>query len=325
MRRSLICAAAAAALAAGFATTASAQAVYPNKPIRMIVPYAAGGGLDAVTRTVAQGMSELLGQSIVVENKAGAGGTIGAEMVARATPDGYTVLMAGNPELVIAPALTPATVRYNLAKDFIPIMLVSESPNVVFAHPSVTGSLADIVSGKYAVEAAVASPGLGSPQHIALEVLNAGSKLKLTHVPYKGAGPAVGDVLGGHVKLGISGAPPLIPHVKAGKLRALAVTQARRSPLIPDVPTVEEATGVRGMEAFTTWYGLLAPAGTPAEAVEALSKAITTVLARSEVKAKLASMGTDLVALPSGPFSERMKFEAKRYEEVVQRFNMKPE
>jgi tripartite-type tricarboxylate transporter receptor subunit TctC len=325
MRRSLICAAAAAALAAGFGSTASAQTAYPNKPIRMIVPYAAGGGLDAVTRTVAQGMSELLGQTIVVENKAGAGGTIGAEMVARATPDGYTVLMAGNPELVIAPALTPATVRYNLAKDFIPIMLVSESPNVVFAHPSVTGSLADIVSGKYAVEPAVASPGLGSPQHIALEVLNAGSKQKLTHVPYKGAGPAVGDVLGGQVKLGISGAPPLIPHIKAGKLRALAVTQARRSLLIPDVPTVEEATGVRGMEAFTTWYGLLAPAGTPAEAVAALSKAIMTVLARPEVKAKLASMGTDLVALPSGPFSERMKFEAKRYEEVVQRFNIKPE
>lgn len=325
MRRSLICAALAAALAAGLGTTASAQTAYPNKPIRMVVPYAAGGGLDAVTRTVAQGMSELLGQSIVVENKAGAGGTIGADMVARATPDGYTVLMAGNPELVIAPALTPATVRYNVSKDFIPIMLVSESPNVVFAHPSMTGSLADIVSGKYAVEAAVASPGLGSPQHIALEVLNAGSKQKLTHVPYKGAGPAVADVLGGQVKLGISGAPPLIPHVKAGKLRALAVTQAKRSPLIPDVPTVEEATGLRGMEAFTTWYGLLAPTGTPPAAVEALSKAIATVLARPDVKARLASMGTDLVALPSGPFSERMKFEAKRYEEVVQRFNIKPE
>jgi tripartite-type tricarboxylate transporter receptor subunit TctC len=301
-----------------------AQAAYPNKPIRMIVPYAAGGGLDAVTRTVAQGMSELLGQNIVVENKAGAGGTIGAEMVARAAPDGYTVLMAGNPELVIAPSLTPGTVRYNLAKDFVPIMLVSESPNIVFAHPSVASSLADILSGKTPVDA-VASPGLGSPQHIALEVLNSASKHKLTHVPYKGAGPAVADVLGGQVKLGIVGAPPLLPNIKAGKLRALAVTQAKRSPLVPDVPTVEEATGIRGMEAFTTWYGLLVPTGTPPEAVEALSKSITTVLARPEIKAKLASMGTDVVALPAAAFAERMRSDFKRYEEVVQRFNIKPE
>jgi tripartite-type tricarboxylate transporter receptor subunit TctC len=301
-----------------------AQAAYPNKPIRMIVPYAAGGGLDAVTRTVVQGMSELLGQNIVVENKAGAGGTIGAEMVARAAPDGYTVLMAGNPELVIAPSLTPGTVRYNLAKDFVPIMLVSESPNIVFAHPSVASSLADILSGKTPVDA-VASPGLGSPQHIALEVLNSASKHKLTHVPYKGAGPAVADVLGGQVKLGIVGAPPLLPNIKAGKLRALAVTQAKRSPLVPDVPTVEEATGIRGMEAFTTWYGLLVPTGTPPEAVEALSKSITTVLARPEIKAKLASMGTDVVALPAAAFAERMRSDFKRYEEVVQRFNIKPE
>lgn len=301
-----------------------AQAAYPNKPIRMIVPYAAGGGLDAVTRTVVQGMSELLGQNIVVENKAGAGGTIGAEMVARAAPDGYTVLMAGNPELVIAPSLTPGTVRYNLSKDFVPIMLVSESPNIVFAHPSVASSLADILSGKTPVDA-VASPGLGSPQHIALEVLNSASKHKLTHVPYKGAGPAVADVLGGQVKLGIVGAPPLLPSIKAGKLRALAVTQAKRSPLVPDVPTVEEATGIRGMEAFTTWYGLLVPTGTPPEAVEALSKSITTVLARPEIKAKLASMGTDVVALPAAAFAERMKSDFKRYEEVVQRFNIKPE
>jgi tripartite-type tricarboxylate transporter receptor subunit TctC len=322
MRRHFLSMLAAAALV--MSGNVLAQAAYPNKPIRMIVPYAAGGGLDAVTRTVAQGMSELLGQNIVVENKAGAGGTIGAEMVARAAPDGYTVLMAGNPELVIAPSLTPGTVRYNLARDFVPIMLVSESPNIVFAHPSVASSLADILSGKTPVDA-VASPGLGSPQHIALEVLNSASRHKLTHVPYKGAGPAVADVLGGQVKLGIVGAPPLLPNIKAGKLRALAVTQAKRSPLVPDVPTVEEATGIRGMEAFTTWYGLLVPTGTPPEAVEALSKSITTVLARPEIKAKLASMGTDVVALPAAAFAERMRSDFKRYEEVVQRFNIKPE
>lgn len=298
---------------------------YPTKPIKMIVPYAAGGGLDAVTRTVAQSMSELLGQSIIIDNRSGAGGTIGAEAVARSAPDGYTLLMAGNPELVIAPALTPATVRYNVLKDFVPIMLVAESPNILFAHPSMTGSLADIVSGKYKVDPAVGTPGQGSPQHIALEVLNASSKQKLTHVPYKGAGPAVADVLGGQVKLGLVGAPPVLPSMKAGKLRALAVTQAKRTPLAPEVPTVEELTGVKGLDAFSTWYGLLAPADTPPQVVEALQKAVGTVLARPEMKAKLASMGTDVVALPARGFADRMRVELKRYEEVVQRFNIKAE
>jgi tripartite-type tricarboxylate transporter receptor subunit TctC len=316
------------ALAIGLALAGSAMAqgpAYPTKPIRMIVPYAAGGGLDVVTRNVAQGMSELLGQTIVVENKTGAGGTIGAEAVARATPDGYTVLMAGNPELVIAPALTPATVRYSITKDFVPIMLVAESPNIIFAHPSVTGSLGDIVTGRLKVEPAVGTPGQGSPQHIALEVLNASSKQRLVHVPYKGAAPAVADTIGGQIKLGIVGAPPVLPNLKAGKLRALAVTQAKRSSLAPDIPTVEEVTGIKGLEVFTTWYGLLAPAGTPPQAVEALQKAAATVLARPEMKAKLAALGTDVVALPGEQFADRMKVELKRYEGVVQRFNIKPE
>lgn len=318
----------AAAVAIGLALTGSAFArapTYPTKPIRMIVPYAAGGGLDVVTRNVAQAMSELLGQAIVVENKTGAGGTIGAEAVSRAAPDGYTVLMAGNPELVIAPALTPAAVRYSVAKDFLPIMLVAESPNIIFAHPSVTGSLADIVTGRLTVEPAVGTPGQGSPQHIALEVLNASSKQKLVHVPYKGAAPAVADTIGGQIKLGIVGAPPVLPNLKVGKLRALAVTQAKRSPIAPEIPTVEEVTGIKGLEMFTTWYGLLAPAGTPPQAAEALQKAAATVLARPEMKAKLAALGTDVVALPGTQFADRMKVELKRYEEVVQRFNIKPE
>jgi len=326
MRFTFLRAFAALSFAAGLCAPAAAQAPsYPARPIRMIVPYAPGGGLDAVTRAVAQPMSELLGQSIVIDNRTGAGGTIGAEAVARSAPDGYTLLMAGNPELVIAPAITPATVRYNVMKDFIPIMLVAESPNIIFAHPSVTGSLADIVSGKYKVEPAVGTPGQGSPQHIALEVLNATSKQKLVHVPYKGAAPAVADVIGGQVKLGIVGAPPVLANMKAGKLRALAVTQAKRTPLAPDIPTVEELTGIKGLDAFSTWYGLLAPAGTPPQVVEALQKSIATVLARPDMKAKLAAMGTDVVALPAAGFADRMRHELKRYEEVVQRFNIKAE
>jgi tripartite-type tricarboxylate transporter receptor subunit TctC len=318
----------AATAAIGFLLAGSTFAqgtAYPTKPIRMIVPYAAGGGLDVVTRNVAQAMSELLGQTIVIENKTGAGGTIGAEAVARTTPDGYTVLMAGNPELVIAPALTPATVRYSIAKDFVPIMLVAESPNIVFAHPSVTGSLADIVTGNLTVEPGVGTPGQGSPQHIALEVLNASSRQKLVHVPYKGAAPAVADAIGGQIKLGIAGAPPVLQNLKSGKLKALAVTQAKRSPLAPDIPTVEEVTGVKGLDVFTTWYGLLAPTGTPPQAVEALQKAIATVLARPDMKARLAALGTDVVALPGAQFADRIKVELKRYEDVVHRFNIKAE
>lgn len=315
-----------AAVALALGGGASAQApVYPNKPIRMIVPYAAGGGLDVVTRNVAQGMAELLGQPIVVENRSGAGGTIGAEAVAKAAPDGYTVLMSGNPELVIAPAVSPATVRYSVARDFAPIMLVAESPNIIFAHPSFGGNLADIVSGRMKVDPAVGTPGQNSPQHIALEVLNGSSRQKLVHVPYKGAAPAVADAIGGQIKLGIVGAPPVLPNLKAGKLKALAVTQAKRSPLVPDIPTVEEVTGIKGLEVFTTWYGLLAPAGTPPQAVEALQKAAATVLARPEMRARLAGLGTDVVALPGAQFADRMKAELKQYEEVVQRFNIKPE
>lgn len=318
--------AAAAAIGLLLAGSTFAQApAYPTRPIRMIVPYAAGGGLDVVARNVAQAMAELLGQTIVIENKTGAGGTIGAEAVARAPRDGYTVLMAGNPELVIAPALTPTTVRYSIAKDFVPIMLVAESPNIIFTHPSVTGSLADIVTGQLTVEPGVGTPGQGSPQHIALEVLNASSKQKLVHVPYKGAAPAVTDVIGGQIKLGIVGAPPVLPNLKSGKLRALAVTQAKRSPLAPDIPTVEEVTGIKGLEVFTTWYGLLAPAGTPPQAVEALQKAAATVLARPEMKARLAALGTDVVGLAGAQFTDRIKVELKRYEDVVQRFGIKAE
>lgn len=317
----------AAALAAGAALPAAWAEGYPSRTIRMVVPYSAGGGLDAITRVVAQAMGEILGQTIVVDNRGGGGGIIGAESVARAAPDGYTVLMAGNPELVIAQALTPANVRYNVLKDFVPITLVSESANIVIAHPSVTGSLGDILSGKVAVPGgiAVGTPGQGSPQHILLEVLQGASKEKLVHIPYKGAGPAVADVMAGQIKLGIVGAPPVLAGMKAGKLRGLAVTGHKRSALAPDVPTIEEATGVKGTENFSTWYGLLAPAGTPQPAVDALQKAVTTVLARPEIRARLAGMGTEVLALPPAAFAERMRSDIKRYDEAVRRYNIKPE
>lgn len=315
------------AMAMALGGGAQAQATYPTKPIRMVVPYAAGGGLDAITRVVAQAMSEQLGQSIVVENKAGGGGMIGADAVAKATPDGYTVLMAGNPELVINPTLMPAGARYNVARDFIPVMLVAESPNIIVAQPTLKASLKDIMDGSYKGEGAITigTPGQGSPQHLSVEVLKSMGKADFVHVAYKGAGPAVIDVLGGQTRLAITGAPPLLPHIKAGKLKALAVTQPKRSGLLPDIPTVEEASGYKGLDAYSTWYGLLVPTGTPAPAVDVLQKSIASALARPDVKTRINDMGSEVVALPAAAFGERMKGELKRYEEVIRRFNIKAE
>ena len=314
--------AAASVLSAGGAI---AQA-YPAKPIRMVVPYAPGGGLDAITRLVAQQMTEGLGQSIVVDNKAGAGGMIGAEAVAKATPDGYTVLMAGNPELVITPTLT-ASQRYNVTKDFIPIMLVAESPNILVAHPSLKASLRDILNGVDRGDGplSVGTPGQGSPQHMAVEVLKSLSRGNWTHVPYKGAGPAIVDVLGGQTKLALTGAPPLLTHIRSGKLKALAVTQPRRSALVPDIPTVEEASGVKGLDSYSTWYGLLVPTGTAQTVVDTLQKSITTVLARPDTRQKINDMGSEVIALAGAAFGERIRTEQRRYEEVIHRFNIKAE
>jgi tripartite-type tricarboxylate transporter receptor subunit TctC len=321
--------AAAVTITVGVGVGVGAQAQtpsYPTKPIRMVVPYAAGGGLDAIARLVAQGMSEGLGQTIVVENKAGAGGTIGADSVAKAVPDGYTLLMAGNPEPVINPTLMTG-VRYNVARDFVPVMLVAESPNIIVSNASFKEGLREIMEGRFQGPGAitVGTPGQGSPQHIAVEVLRSLGKTDLVHVPYKGAGPAVVDVLGGQIRLAITGSPPLLAHIKSGKLKALAVTQSKRSSLIPNVPTFEEATGMKGLETYSTWYGLLAPTGTPAAVVEVLRKSIAAVLAKPELIAKINAMGSDVVALPTSAFSERMNAELKRYEEVIRRFNVKVE
>ena len=311
------------ALTLGLTGAAIAQTSYPTKPIRMIVPYAAGGGLDALTRVVAQGMSETLGQSIVIENKVGAGGMIGAEFVARAPSDGYTVLMAGNPELVITPSLLNSS-RYNVSRDFVPIMLVAESPNIIAAHPSLKASLRDIVQNIPRGDGAltIGSPGQGSPQHMTIEVLKSMGKAEWVHVPYKGAGPAIVDVLGGQTQLVLSGAPPLLQHIRSGKLKALAVTQPRRSALLPDIPTVAEVTGLTGLETYSTWYGLLAPTGTPPAIVEALHKAIAGVLARPDVRQRLQEMGTEVIGLSNPGFSDRIQAETRRYHDIIRRFNI---
>jgi len=300
---------------------------WPTRPITMVVPYAAGGGLDAIARVVAHAMGEELGQTVIVDNRAGGGGVIGADSVARAAPDGYTVLMAGNPELVIAQTLVPGNVRYDVQKDFVPIMLVSESVNILFTHPAVTASLADILAGKAIVPGgiSVGTPGQGTPQHIALEVLRAATREDILHVPYRGGGPAVLAVMGGQTQFGFVGAPPVLAGVNAGKLRALAVNSAKRSALAPDVPTIAEATGIEGTEVFSTWYGLLAPRATPTTAIHALQQAMSRSLARQDVRDRLAAMGTEVLALPQAAFAERIRQDIAHYVEAIPRFSIKSE
>jgi tripartite-type tricarboxylate transporter receptor subunit TctC len=244
------------AFAVASLTCVSAQAeIYPDKPIRMVVSYPAGGGIDVIARLLAQAMSVELKQSVIVENKGGAAGMIGMESVIRARPDGYTLLMAGNPELTVNPALYPDA-RYNVTRDLAPIMLVAESPNIIAAHPSVSGTLKDVIAqAKPGWPVTVGTPGTGSTHHLELEVLKAGT--------------SANDVTA------------------------------------------------------TTWYGLLAPAGTPPDAVKRLQDAATAVLENSAIRAKLAEMGTDAVGLPGAAFGARIKTELKRNAALVKQFNIK--
>ena len=318
-RRSLLLAASSVVALPGV----RAQA-YPANPIRMVVPYAAGGGLDAVARILAQGMGELLGQHVVVDNRTGAGGTIGASAVAKSAPDGYTVLMGGNPELTIAPAMA-ARLPYTTATDFTPVMLVAQSPNVLVASPALGATtLARILElgRNKSVQLSMGTPGNGSPQHIACEALKAASGVDIVHVPFRGAGPATVAALAGEVKLALVGAPPVLPHVRAGKLVALAVTQQARSALLPEVPTVTEATGYLKGQDFLTWYGLLLPARTPAAVAQALEKAAAAVLARPDIRDRMAALGTDIQATPATRFAERMRTETAQYAELVARYKV---
>ncbi len=321
-RRTVLAALGAGSL--GLPATVLAQS-YPTGPIRMIVPYAAGGGIDGVARALAQAMGEELKQPFVVDNRPGAGGMLGAEAVAKSNPDGYTVLLAGNPELTIAPWMA-SRVAYAAATDFTPIVLVSQSPNVLVASASLGAKTL-----REAIEAArrgpgglsIGTPGNGSPQHIAVELLRAQAGLDAVHVPYKGAAPATIGVLGGETTFALVGAPPVLPHIASGKLVALAVTQPQRSPLLPTVPTLGEALGVMRDDDLVAWYGLLAPSRVLAETVQALEKAAFAALKRPDVRSRLAALGTDVLATPGAAFGERMRAESRRYAEIIKRFQIR--
>jgi tripartite-type tricarboxylate transporter receptor subunit TctC len=290
---------------------------YPARPIRLVVPFPPGGGTDISARTVANKLTETAKWNFVVENKPGAGGNLGVEQAVRAPADGYTLVIGQTSNLAINPALY-AKLPYDPLKDLAPIALIVSAPVVlVVAADSRFRSLEDLVAAAKRDPGAVtfASPGNGTVSHLAGELLQRAAGIKLTHVPYKGAPPALTDTLGGQVQSFLSSVPSALGHIKTGRLRALAVTSTTRSAEMPDVPTIAES-GYRGFEA-NTWYGLLAPAGTPAAVVARLNAEVNRVLAMPDVRQRLASEGGDALGGTPEQFASFLKAEHAKWGRVV--------
>lgn len=265
---------------------------YPNRPMRMIVGFPPGGGTDIMARIIAPKLTEAWHEQIVIDNRIGATGTIGATLVARANPDGYTLLMGHLSSNAIAPSLFK--VPYDPVKDFAPISLVGSVPHVLVVHPGLKAySVKDVIALAKAKpgELKFPSAGNGTPPHLAGELFKLMTGVDMQHVPYKGSGQSVADLVAGHVPLSFDSTPTILPYVRAGRLRALAVTSLKRSPVLPDLPTLDES-GLKGYQ-VGSWYGMFAPAGTPPEIVRKIHAAVQAALGSPDMKDKLAKLGTD--------------------------------
>lgn len=300
---------------------AHAQDAFPSKPLRIVVPFAAGGGVDILSRTIAQHLSESLKQPVTIDNRVGAGGNVGIDAVAKAPADGYTLVMATTGTHTINPGLYKS-LPFDVEKDFAPITPVASVPNVLVVNASLpVSSVRELVAlaksqpGKLSY----ASFGNGTANHLSGAMFNAMAGIDTVHVPYKAAPQAVTDLIAGQTAFAFVNSPLALPHVRAGKLRALAVTGARRSAATPEFPTMTEA-GVPGF-VVESWYGLLAPAGTPAPVVARLHKEILTVLAKPEVRKFFTEQGADVVTASPSEFAAQIKSERSRWAEVIKASN----
>ena len=304
------------------AASASAQN-YPSKPVRIIVPYAPGGSVDTVARLVGQKFTKELGQPFIIENRAGASGNIGTDSAAKAAPDGYTLLMSSSPPLAANIHLFKK-LEFDPFKDFAPIMLIVNQPNVLVLNPSVpAGNVKELIElaksrpGKLTF----GSSGVGASQHMAAELFMMMTGVSMKHVPYKGGGPAMVDLIGGHIDLMLETAPSAIPFVKSGKVKALAVTTLQRSGMLPDVPTLDEA-GLKGYE-FRGWIGLVAPAGTPKEIIaklhEQLQKDVT-----GDMRKQYGEMGLDIAGGTPQQFADFIRKDSDMYANLVKAANITP-
>ncbi len=301
---------------------ALADAAYPDKPIKFVVPYPPGGGTDVVARIVQQRLQAALGQPIVIDNKGGAGGSLGTDIVAKAAPDGYTVLFTLSSH-TINPAIFPK-LPFDTLKDFESVGLVASLPQLLAANMAVpVRSVADVVAQAKAApdKFSFASVGNGSPGHLAGELMVLRTGAPMAHIPYRGGGPAVTDVIGGQVPLLWVSIPAAAAQVKAGKLRALAVSTTRRSPAFPDVPTMQEA-GVSDFE-VDSWYAMLVPAKTPRSIIDRLNKALNTVLAEPAIRAQLIDQGADAVGGTPEALSKVIAAEVPKWIKLAKDANIK--
>jgi tripartite-type tricarboxylate transporter receptor subunit TctC len=296
---------------------ASHAQAFPSKPIRFVVPYPAGGPLDTIARLLGAKVAESTRQPVVVDNKPGAGGNIGADLVAKSPADGYTILMGAVATHAINPTLYKA-IPYDPIKDFAPVTQVASTPNVLVVNPSVPAS-----NVREFIAHAKANPGklsfgsgsIGSAGHLAGELFKATAGVDMVHVPYKGAAPAMQDLVGGQIQLMFDNLASALGQVKAGKVRALAVTTARKTPLAPDLPTIAES-GLAGFD-ISTWFGVFAPAGTPKEALDRLHAEFTRALAAPDVREKMLALGAEPVGNRPEEFAAYIKSEADKYAKVI--------
>ncbi len=293
-----------------------AAAPYPTQPIRIVVTYVPGGNTDVAARLIAPHMGENLGQQIIIDNRGGAGGVVGTEIAARAAPDGYTLLFGTSAGLTINPQLQPK-LPYNVERDFAPISLLVINPQLMVAHLGLkAGNISEFLKLARAQPGKInyASVGVGSPNHLGMELLKTMSGIDIVHVPYKGSAPAVLDLMSGSVSVFFSSIPVMLTHVKAGRLKALAVGSAARSPAAPDIPTVAEA--VPGFE-YVTWYGLFAPSATPKPIVARLNEAVMKSLKLPQLDQQLRGQGSEPQPTTPGEATKFMKAEHARWSKVV--------
>jgi len=300
---------------------------FPSKPLRMVVGFAPGGGADIVARLVGAKMAENLGQQVVVENRAGATGTIAADNVARSPADGYSLFLGSQSTMVVAPSLFPS-LPFKPEKDFAPVSQVVTMPLILVVNPALVDAktvqeLTDHIRKAGDGAVSYASSGQGGPQHIAGELYAHMVGTKVTHVPYKGESAAMADVLGGHVPYMFANLPVALPHISSGKVRPLAITSLKRDPKAPQIPTLAES-GFKDFE-VSTWYGVFAPANTPKPVVDKLSKSIQTVLEQSEMQAKLSEQGFTVVGSDAAAFSGYVASELPRWSVVIRDIGIKPE
>ena len=312
-----------AALAAMLAFSAAAQG-YPAKAVRIIVPFAPGGAADLLTRMVGQRLQDAWGQPVIVENRTGANGNIGMEAAARSAPDGYTLVQVPNGNIVVNPNLF-AKLPYE-QKDFAPVIQIAKVENVLVIHPGLPAqTVADLVALALAQPGRLSfvSPGVGSQAHLAGEFLKLRAKVDLLHIPYKGVGPALNDLLGGQVSMMFAAVPSALPHLKSGKLRALGLASLQRSPVLPEIATVAEQ-GFPGFEAVS-WYSIMAPAGVAREVVDRIQGEVARMLQQPETREKLAGIGATAVGGTAEQLAAVIREESARYAELFKRANIRAE